>query len=151
MTVIVGYTTGVFDLFHIGHLNLLRAARERCDRLIVGVATDEFASARKGGTPVIPFAERCEVVSEIKGVDHVVTYSRTDDLADWERFSFKRIFKGSDWKGHPRWAQLSHVDVEIVFLPYTESISTTLLRQRIQASLFTGARPKRELAALSGS
>jgi glycerol-3-phosphate cytidylyltransferase len=153
MSDVVGYTTGVFDLFHIGHLNLLKAAREQCDRLIVGVATDELAFDRKGASPVFPFLERCEIVRNIRSVDQVVTYARTNDLEDWRRLGFKRMFKGSDWKGHPRWAQLAQVDVDVIFLPYTEDISTTLLRKRLQGAIMGSLieRKARETAEANGA
>ena len=134
MSEIIGFTTGAFDLFHAGHLNLLKAASERCDRLIVGVATDEFAAQRKGIWPVVPFAERCEIVRNIKGVEAVFPHFRIDDVEDWKKHKFKRMFKGSDWKGHPRWTALRRLDVELVFLPYTEHISTTLRRESLNGA-----------------
>jgi glycerol-3-phosphate cytidylyltransferase len=139
MSKIIGYTTGIFDLFHIGHLNLLRAARERCDHLIVGVATDELGRGRKGIGPVVSFAERCEILRELRCVDQVETYARTDDLSDWRRLGFHRMFKGDDWEGHPRWQALADVDVEVIFLPYTDRISTTILRKRIQGMVLAAS------------
>lgn len=138
MPLLVGYTTGVFDLFHIGHLRLLQAASQHCDQLIVGVATDEMTLARKGILPVVPFEDRCEIVSSIKGVCRVVAHGKTDDLGDWEVIHYQRIFKGSDWQGSPRFNQLSDEfakrGIEVIFFPYTMRISTTLLRARLAST-----------------
>ena len=96
---IVGYTTGVFDLFHIGHLNLLRQAKNSCDRLIVGVSTDELVETYKNKTPIIPFAERIEIVSALKCVDEVVPQNHRDKIAAYHEIKFDVMFVGSDWKG----------------------------------------------------
>ena len=100
---IIGYTTGVFDMFHIGHLNILRRAKERCDYLIVGVSTDELVQHDKNKTPVIPFEDRCAIVEAIKYVDKVVPQPDKNKLAAWERYHFNKMFVGSDWKGTETW------------------------------------------------
>jgi len=132
---IVGYTTGVFDLFHIGHVNLLRAAAQRCDTLVVGVTTDELSLSRKGKTPVIPFAERVEIVSSLRWVDHVVAQTSMDKRAAWDEIRFHRMFVGSDWKGTPSWVafeqEFAPLGVEVVYLPYTQETSSTILREAL--------------------
>ena len=133
---IVGYTTGVFDLFHVGHLNLLRRARENCDRLIVGVSTDEVVEQYKGHRPIIPYAERVEIVKAIRWVDEVVPQTTMDKFAAWEKLRFNRLFHGNDWKGSAMYneveAKLAAVGVEVVYFPYTQGTSSTLLADRLR-------------------
>lgn len=128
----IGYTTGVYDLFHVGHLNLLRRARAACDHLIVGVTTDALAAARKGRAPFVPQHERCAIVSELRCVDAVVLQEDMDKVAAWRRHGFHKVFVGDDWKGHPSWTALeprfAELGVETVFLPYTRHVSSTRLR-----------------------
>lgn len=132
---IIGYTTGVFDMFHIGHLNILRRAKSQCDYLIVGVSTDELVQHDKNKTPIIPFADRCAIVEAIKYVDKVVPQPDKDKFAAWERYHFNKMFVGSDWKGTEAWnrfeAQLAPVGVEIIYLDHTEGISSTILRDKL--------------------
>lgn len=134
----VGYTTGVFDLFHIGHLNLLRGAKERCDRLIVGVNTDELVQQYKGKTPVICFEQRLEIVASIRYVDVAIAQTDLDKLKAWETLRFNALFQGDDWMGHPRYikteADLKTVHADMIFLPYTKEISTTSLIDLIRNS-----------------
>jgi len=134
---IIGYTSGVYDLFHIGHLNVLRGARARCDRLIVAVTTDTLSLARKNKLPAIPFDERIEIVRAIRYVDEAVAQESMDKFAAWEALRFHRMFVGDDWKGTPSWLryeeQFARVGVEIVYLPYTAHTSSTLLRRRLEA------------------
>ena len=131
----VGYTTGVFDLFHIGHLNLLRKAKEQCDYLIVGVSTDELVSY-KHKQSVIPFEERKQIVGAIKYVDEVVAQENMDKMAAWKRLHFNVMFVGDDWKGTPKWdeyeRQFKEVGVEIVYFPYTKGTSSTLINQTLE-------------------
>ena len=131
----IGYTTGVFDLFHIGHLNLLRRAKEQCDYLIVGVSTDELVS-HKHKQAVIPFEERKQIVGAIKYVDEVVAQESMDKMAAWERLHFNVMFVGDDWKGTPKWdayeRQFKEVGVEIVYFPYTKGTSSTLINQTLE-------------------
>jgi len=130
--IIIGYTTGVFDLFHIGHLNILKRAKSQCDYLIVGVTTDELSLSRKGKTPVIPLIERMEIVRNISFVDEVVRQEHMGKFEAWEKHKFDRMFVGSDWKGTDKWNQMEEdfakVGVEIVYFPYTDSTSSTLVR-----------------------
>ena len=132
---IVGYTTGVYDMFHIGHLNILKRAKEQCDYLIVGVSTDELVQHDKNKTPIIPFEERCAIVEAIRYVDKVVPQTDKNKFAAWEKYHFNKMFVGSDWKGTPQWAkfeeEFSPVGVEIVYLDHTDGISSTILRNRL--------------------
>lgn len=132
---IIGYTTGVYDMFHIGHLNILRRAKEKCDYLIVGVSTDELVQHDKGKTPIIPFSDRCAIVESIKYVDKVVPQTDKNKFGAWERYHFDKMFVGSDWKGTPQWnefeRQLAPVGVEIVYLNHTDGISSTILRDKL--------------------
>lgn len=132
---IIGYTTGVYDMFHIGHLNILKRAKEQCDYLIVGVSTDELVQHDKNKTPIIPFAERCAIVEAIKYVDKVVPQTDKNKFGAWEKYHFNKMFVGSDWKGTPQWAkfedEFAPVGVEIVYLDHTDGISSTILRDRL--------------------
>lgn len=130
---IVGYTTGVFDLFHIGHLNILKRAKENCDYLIVGVSTDELVEKYKHKHPVISYEERKAIVEAIKYVDEVVPQINRDKLSAWEKYKFDRMFVGDDWKGSPLFNELEiefkKRNVEIVYFPYTKGTSSTYLKQ----------------------
>lgn len=132
---IIGYTTGVYDMFHIGHLNILRRAKEQCDYLIVGVSTDELVQHDKNKTPIIPFDERIQIVESIKFVDKVVPQVDKNKFAAWEKLHFDKMFVGSDWMGTPQWnafeQQFSKVGVEIVYLSHTDGISSTILRDKL--------------------
>ena len=132
---IIGYTTGVYDMFHIGHLNILKRAKEQCDYLIVGVSTDELVQHDKNKTPIIPFAERCAIVEAIRYVDKVVPQPDKNKFGAWEKYHFNKMFVGSDWKGTPQWAKFEEefapVGVEIMYLDHTDGISSTILRKRI--------------------
>jgi len=129
---IVGYTTGVFDLFHIGHLNILRNAKSMCDKLIVGVSTDALVSY-KNKRVVIPFEERLEIVRSIQYVDVVVPQESMDKMEAWKRHRFDLMFVGDDWKNTPKWKELEacfkKVGVRIVYFPYTKGTSSTLVNQ----------------------
>ena len=100
----VGYTTGVYDMFHVGHLNILKRAKEQCDFLIVGVSTDENVLQYKHKTPVVPYEQRKEIVAAIRYVDQVVPQENMDKFAAWEKYHFDAIFHGDDWKGS-NWLQ----------------------------------------------
>ncbi|MFT3876996.1 MAG: adenylyltransferase/cytidyltransferase family protein [Propioniciclava sp.] len=130
---VVGYVPGGFDMLHIGHLNILRAARERCDRLIVGVATDEALIAMKNRAPVVPHRERMELVAHLRFVDDVVTDVSQDKREAWRRHPFDVLFKGDDWLGTPKGAQLeaemAEVGARVLYLPYTAGTSSTMLRE----------------------
>lgn len=131
----VGYTAGVYDMFHIGHLNLLRKAKEQCDYLIVAVSTDELVKKEKNKIPIIPFEERAEIVSSIKYVDKVVPQIDKNKFGAWEKYNFDVMFVGDDWKGKPIFKEaeekLAKVNVDIVYFPYTKHISSTILREKI--------------------
>jgi len=128
----IGYTTGVFDLFHIGHLNLLRRAKEKCEYLIVGVSSDDLVKY-KHKKPVIPFEERIEIVRAIEYVDKAVVQENMDKMAAWEKYHFDVMFVGDDWKGTDKWnkfeEEFKKIGVDIVYFPYTKGTSSTLLNQ----------------------
>lgn len=133
----IGYTTGVFDMFHIGHLNILRRAKEQCQYLIVGVSTDQLALTYKKKLPVIPFEERMAIVEAIRYVDQVVPQTTMDKLEAWNTHHFDVIFHGDDWKGSALYSQiqqkLEKVGCDLVFLPHTQGTSSTLLTQTLQS------------------
>lgn len=130
----VGYTTGVYDLFHIGHLNLLKKAKDMCDYLIVGVTTDELVSY-KHKKSVIPFDERIQIVQAIEYVDKAVPQTSMDKMFAWEQYHFDVMFVGDDWKGTDKWnkfeEEFKKVGVEIVYFPYTKGTSSTLLNETL--------------------
>ncbi|MFG2638975.1 adenylyltransferase/cytidyltransferase family protein [Streptomyces sp. NPDC048362] len=132
-----GYAPGVYDLFHIGHLNLLREARQKCDHLVAGVVTDDIAMNLKGRQPVVPLAERVEIVRSVRYVDDVFVESHEDKLRTWQELRFNVVFKGDDWKGTARWQLLerrfAEVGVEVVYCPYTTHVSSSLLRERLDS------------------
>jgi len=134
---IVGYTTGVFDLFHVGHLRLLNRAKSRCDRLIVGVSTDELVLEYKRKKPVIPFEERAEIVSALKCVDEVVPQKHRDKVAAYHEIKFDIMFVGSDWKGSDLFneveSELAGHGVDVVYFEYTNNVSSTSLQSTLQA------------------
>lgn len=131
---IVGYTSGVYDLFHIGHLNILRNAKSLCDKLIVGVTVDELVSY-KGKKAMIPFEERIEIVRNIKCVDAAVPQTDIDKYKMWQRLKFDVLFVGDDWFGAPKWksmeAKLKKVGVRVVYFPYTKGVCSTDRRKDI--------------------
>ncbi|MDN6794492.1 MAG: adenylyltransferase/cytidyltransferase family protein [Propionibacterium sp.] len=137
--VVVGYVPGGFDMLHIGHLNILRAARQRCGHLVVGVATDESLEAMKGRLPVIPLSERLEIISSLRFVDTVVTDISQDKRIAWHRRPFHVLFKGDDWQGTTKGrrleSELAEVGARVEYLPYTPSTSSTLLRNFLTTPL----------------
>ena len=128
----IGYAAGAFDLFHVGHLNVLRHARAHCDHLIAGVVADEILEITKGRPPVVPLAERAEIVSHISYVDQVHHEVLLDKLDTWRELRFDVFFKGDDWRGTPKGEALerrfAEVGVEVVYFPYTVHTSSTILR-----------------------
>lgn len=128
----IGYTTGVFDLFHIGHLNLLRKAKDKCDYLIVGVTVDELVKY-KNKKAVIPFEERIEIVKAIKYVDMAIPQENMDKIEAWEKYHFDVMFVGDDWKNTDTWnayeTQFKELGVDIIYFPYTKNTSSTLINQ----------------------
>lgn len=136
---IIGYTTGVYDMFHIGHLNVIQRAKAQCDYLIVGVSTDELVRHEKKKTPVIPYEERAAIVAALKYVDQVVPQPDKNKLDAWEKYHFDKMFVGSDWKGTPQWnrfeEEFAPLGVQIVYLPHTDGISSTKLTDFIKNTL----------------
>ena len=132
----LGYTTGVFDLFHVGHLNILRRAKEQCEFLIVGVSTDELVQDYKNKRPVIQHKERIEIIEGIKYVDKVVSQTNRNKFLSWEEWKFDVMFVGDDWKGDSLFNevenQLNKVGVDIVYLPYTKGVSSTIVKDKIK-------------------
>lgn len=137
MTTRVGYAGGAFDLFHVGHLNLLRHAKSHCDVLIAGVLTDEMLELTKGVTPIVPFAERIEIVRCISYVDDVHAEAVPDKLDTWREVGFDLYFKGDDWRATERGrrleARFAEVGVQVVYFPYTMHTSSTALRLALQS------------------
>jgi glycerol-3-phosphate cytidylyltransferase len=135
----VGYAPGVYDLFHVGHLNLLSRASDLCDRLVAGVVSDELATRAKGRPPVIPLPERLEIVRSIRFVHEAIAEVLPEKLDTWRTVGFDVIFKGDDWKGTPKGRKLERdmasVGVEVVYLPYTVHTSSTMLRRVLHETL----------------
>lgn len=133
---IVGYTAGVFDLFHIGHLNILRNAKALCDFLIVGITTDDLMLKYKNRNTFIPFVERMEIVRHIDCVDAVVPQDDMDKFGAWEKMKFDIMFVGDDWYNTPKWQEietkLKAVGVRIVYFPYTKTISSSKLNAALE-------------------
>ena len=132
----IGYTTGVFDLFHVGHLEILRKAKENCDYLIVGVSTDELVQEYKNKRPIITFDQRIEIIKSIKYVDEVVVQKDRDKLSALNKIGFNIMFVGDDWKGSKIFLELESkfqkYGVEIFYFPYTKNISSTSLRSTLK-------------------
>lgn len=130
----IGYTTGVFDMFHIGHLNILRRAKEQCEYLIVGVSTDEVVESYKHHMPVIPYENRAAIVEAIKYVDKVVPQKSMDKFEAWQSLKFDVMFHGNEWQGTDLYndyiKHFTSVGVDVVFLPHTDGISSTILREK---------------------
>jgi glycerol-3-phosphate cytidylyltransferase len=158
---VIGYAPGAYDLFHIGHLNLLRNAAEHCDHLIAGVVSDEMLLLTKGRAPVVPLAERMEIVRNLRMVDDVHAEVVQDKLDTWRQVRFDVIFKGDDWRGTEKGRRLERdfaaVGVQVCYFPYTVHTSSTVLRRALDV-LETGhvnrsgrpGRARTEAAVLSG-
>jgi len=127
----VGYTTGTFDLFHIGHLNALRTEKNMCNFLIVGVSTDEHVVEYKKKKPIVPFEERIAIVRALKFVDAAIPQTDSDKMKIWEKYRFNALFTGSDWKGTELCKgyekQFSPLGVDVIYIPYTINISSSQL------------------------
>ncbi len=132
---VIGYTSGVYDLFHIGHLNLLKNAKSLCDKLVVGVTSDELVSY-KNKKSVIPHSERLEIVRNIKCVDAVVPQNDMDKFKMWERLKFDIMFVGDDWFETDKWKELDErfkkVGVKIVYFPYTKGVSSSVINETLK-------------------
>ena len=135
MKKIIGFTAGAFDMFHVGHLNLIKNAKARCDYLIVGVNTDELIAEYKLKKTVVPLTERIQIIEAIKYADEVVPVDTLDKEKIWNQIKFDVVFIGDDWKGSQRWDEtekvLSKHGVKVVYLPYTIGTTSTLLREKI--------------------
>ena len=133
---IIGYTTGVFDMFHIGHLRLLKKAKLHCDYLIVGVSSDELVIDYKSKKPLIPLAHRMEIISALKYVDEVIIQTHRDKLQAFHEIGFNTMFVGDDWKGDPLWVELERelekFDASIEYFRYTKQVSSTKFSQILQ-------------------
>lgn len=133
----IGYTTGVYDMFHIGHLNILQRAKEQCEHLIVGVTTDALCQRRKNKLPIICEADRMAIVAAIRYVDEVVPQEDMDKLATVKKYNIDAVFVGSDWQGTPSWNQyekdFAEVGCTVVYLDHTDGISSTILRDRLNS------------------
>ena len=132
----LGYTAGVFDLFHIGHLNILRKAKEQCEYLIVAVSTDELVQSYKNKTPVIRFSERMAIVESIKYVDLVIPQKSRNKMEAFDEYKFDVMFVGDDWRGDPLWNALEE-DLKargsvVSYIPYTNGISSTYLKKVLE-------------------
>ncbi len=129
-----GYTQGTYDMFHVGHLNLLQHAKEQCEYLIVAVNSDALVEDYKQKTPVIVAEDRRRIVENIKGVDEAVIAETLDKVEQWKKYGYDAIFIGDDWKGSPRWVetekQLAQYGVDVVYLPHTDEISSTMIREK---------------------
>ncbi|MEI9749242.1 adenylyltransferase/cytidyltransferase family protein [Moellerella wisconsensis] len=136
---VIGYTTGVFDMFHIGHLNILKRAKMECDYLIVGVTTDELCLSGKNKQTIIPFEERIQILEHIKFVDEVVPQTNYDKMEAFKRLNFDKMFVGNDWQGSEKWKKLEEefdaLGVEICYFPYTNTTSSSKLRRVIDSML----------------
>lgn len=145
MGVRIGYAAGAYDLFHIGHLNILQQAKMHCDYLIAGVVSDELCERNKGKRPVVPLAERLEIVRNVKCVDQAVAEVLPDKLDTWYEVGFNVFFKGDDWRNTPKGDELERrfaaVGVEVVYFPYTTETSSTLLREALTVVTGGAAEP----------
>ena len=132
---VIGYTSGVYDMFHIGHLNIIRRAKEQCDYLIVGVTSDDLCLKRKNKLPIIAEKDRIAIVEAIRYVDKVIVQSDMDKLKVVKEYKVNKVFVGSDWKGTPAWQEyekeFATAGCEVVYLEHTDGISSSILRERI--------------------
>lgn len=131
----IGYTQGTFDMFHIGHLNLLKNAKEKCDYLIVGVNSDDLVLSYKNKMPIISVEDRVEIISSIKYVDKVVITNTLDKVESYEKYHYSILFIGDDWRNSERWMTtekiMNEMNVEVNYLPYTKRVSSTQIRMKI--------------------
>jgi len=131
----IGYTTGVYDMFHIGHLNIIARAKEMCETLVVGVTTDELCYKRKNKYPIICEADRMAIVGAIRYVDKVVPQVDMDKLKAVKELGADAVFVGSDWKGTDAWneyeKEFAKVGCTVVYLDHTDGISSTILREKL--------------------
>lgn len=132
-----GYTTGVYDMFHIGHLNILKRAKEQCEHLIVGVTTDALCMERKNKLPIICQEDRLQIVKAIRYVDEAVFQENMDKVEAVKKYNVDVVFVGSDWKGTPSWneyeKEFKKLGCDVVYLEHTDGISSTILKERLNA------------------
>ena len=132
---IIGYTQGTYDMFHIGHLNLIKNAKKHCDYLIVGVNSDALVEMYKNKKTIIPIEERVAIIEELKSVDKVIICDTLNKTSIAKEMNINKIFIGDDWKGNPRWEktkqEMAEIGVEVVFLPHTDGTSSTMLREKL--------------------
>lgn len=136
MSKVIGYTAGVFDLFHVGHLNILKRAKQECDYLVVALTTDELCLKNKGKTPIVPYKEREEILMANIYVDKVIPQSKSDKKSDWEQLRFHKLFAGSDKNNTKEYKEFEQFflerNVEIVYFDYTDHTSSTFLRSVLE-------------------
>lgn len=132
----IGFTAGTFDMFHIGHLNLIRNARARCDYLIVGVNSDRLVQEYKGKNAIVPLEERMEIIRALRFADEVIRVDSLDKKISWKQKHYNILFIGDDWKGNARWEatamEMKQYGVETIFLPHTEGTNSTMLREKLK-------------------
>ncbi|MFV0465954.1 MAG: adenylyltransferase/cytidyltransferase family protein [Lachnospiraceae bacterium] len=135
MSKIIGFTQGTFDMFHVGHLNLLTNAKKECDYLIVGVNSDDLVLSYKKKEVIVPIDERIAIVSAIRYVDEVICTTVLDKKDAWNRIKFDRLFIGDDWKDNHRWKkteeEMRSLGASVIYLPYTKETNSTLLREKL--------------------
>ena len=133
----VGYTTGVYDMFHIGHLRIIQRAKEQCEYLVVGVTTDQLCLSRKNKKPIICQEDRMEIVRALRDVDEVIPQENMDKLENVKKIGANVVFVGSDWKGTPSWnlyeKEFAKIGCDVVYLDHTDGISSTILRDRLNS------------------
>ena len=131
---IIGYTSGVYDMFHIGHLNVIKRAKQQCDYLIVGVTTDELCYKRKQKMPIINFSDRCKIVESIRYVDQVIPQENMNKINVIKKYHVAVVFVGSDWQGTSSWneyeKEFAKYDAKVAYLSYTDGISSSILRKK---------------------
>lgn len=132
---VIGYTQGTYDMFHIGHLNLIKNARKHCDYLIVGINSDDLVLSYKRKKTIVPIQERVAIIEELKSVDKVIVCDTLDKFVVVKEMNINKIFIGDDWMGNPRWEktkqEMAQIGVEVVFLPHTDGTSSTILREKL--------------------
>ncbi len=132
---IIGFTQGTFDMFHIGHLNLIRNAKAQCDYLIVGVNSDELVKEYKHKATIVPLKERMDIIAALRYVDQVVACSTLDKTENQKNYHFSKLFIGDDWKGNERWIKterdMRELGAEVIYLPHTNGTTSTMLREKL--------------------
>ena len=145
---IIGFTQGTFDMFHIGHLNLLQNAKKQCDHLIVGVNTDKLVMSYKNIKPFTSLKERIKIVGAIRYVDEILLCNTLDKEYIWIKKNYHKLFIGDDWRGSDRWNQtekaLKEYHVKVIYLPYTKSICSTIMRERLYNAILNENTNKRK-------